>query len=73
MDNTFTDESQESVADLFQQIDGSVFVEFLFLVQEVLEVPVTQFLNDIIVVGTLHHVIQGDYVFGLDCLQNLNL
>jgi hypothetical protein len=73
MDDAFADEGEEAVDDLAEEVDGlglgGVGGEFEVL----LEVGVAEFLDDVVVVGALHDVVDGDDVLGLDLLQDLYL
>ena len=62
----------EAVADLGEQSEGLGLCELGVGLEVLLEVGVAEFLHDVVVVGTLHDIIDLDDVFGLEQLQDLN-
>ena len=68
MYDTFSDEGQESIADLLQYFDGLCLIEFFFFLKKPLKITITEFLNDVVVVWALHNVEESYNIFWLDSL-----
>lgn len=73
MDDAFLGEGDEAVDDVLEDVDGFVFGEGGVLGDVVFKVVVAEFLDDVVVVGTLHDFIDGHDVGRLDLLQDLYL
>jgi hypothetical protein len=73
MDDALSDESEEAVDDLPEDIDGLVLGSEGGDLEVLLEVGVAEFLDDVVIVGGLHDVVDGDDVLGLDLLEDLYL
>ena len=73
MDNTLLDKSQEAVANLPQHIN-SLFLGPLVALFDVLgEVPITEFLNNVVIFGALHDIVEHNNIFGMQFLEDLDL
>ena len=73
MDDSLLDQGHKAVTNLPEDVDSLLFADILVSVNVSLEVTVTDFLDDVIVVAALHDVEDPNDVLRLDQLQYLNL
>lgn len=73
MNYAFPDESEETSADLREYINALLLVHLLPLHNNFREVTVAELLNDVVVVGALHHVVESHRVLRDHCSKNLDL
>jgi hypothetical protein len=73
MNDAFANEGYKSVNDLFEKIDCCWFGDIGVITDVFLKVTIAEFLNNVVVVGTLHHLKYSYYVARTHLLQNLDL
>ena len=66
MDDSFLDEGHEAVTDLLKNVDSLVLGEVGVVIYELLEVAITYFLNDVVVMTAFHDIEHLHYVLGFD-------
>ena len=66
-------QGNESVHDLPYDLDRPFLGDNCILLDVFFEVAVAEFLDDVVIVGALHDLVDGDDVLGLDLLQDLYL
>ena len=62
MDDSFSNEGEKTVTDLFEHIDGICLRTLVVAFDIFGEVSVAQLLNNIVIFGTLHDIVKGDDV-----------
>lgn len=72
MDDAFADECEEAVADLAEHFDGICLWVMVVAFDIFGEVAIAKFLDDVVVFGALHDVVEGDDVFGVQFLQDVD-
>ena len=71
MDDAFLHQRHEAVGDVPQYLDSFGLGKRSVGGDEILELALAQFLDDVVVIGTLHDLIDGHDVGGFDLLQDL--
>ena len=66
MHDTFLDKSHETVADLSEDIDSLFFWQIRVVVYKLLEIAVTYFLDDVVVMAAFHHIQNSHDILGFD-------
>ena len=66
MDDSFLDKRHEAITDLFENVDGLVLGEVGMMIYKLLEIAITYFLYDVVVVTTFHDIEHLHYVLGFD-------
>jgi hypothetical protein len=72
VDDSFLDERDESVADLFEQTDCFSLGDLRVLLQILFQVAITYLLDDVVVMAALHHIHHANDVLGFQHLQDLD-
>ena len=73
MDDTLFDKSQETVANLPQHIDSLLLGPLVALFDIFGEVPVAELLDNVVIFGALHDVVEHNYIFRMQFLEDLDL
>ena len=73
MNNPFPGQGNESIANLSQKSDCLLLGKGVLGFEILLKIWVAKLLNDVVVVGALHDIIDLDDVFGFEELQDLYL
>jgi len=71
VDDALPDQREESVDDLLQDVDGLGLGGVRSDFQIFFEVGVAELLDDVVIVGAFHHLVDRHDVFGLDLLEDL--
>ena len=73
MDDAFFHESEETVCNLFDDIDSLFLFDRSFFFDKFLQIAIADLLDNVVIIAALHNFIHGHDILGLDLLQNLNL
>lgn len=73
VDDTLFDESHKAIADLSDDISGCFLRKVGVVIDELLEIVIAYFLDDVVVMRALHDVKHSNDVLGFEKLQYLNL
>lgn len=73
MDDALLHERDEPIDYIFEYFDGFVFWEGSIGSDEAFKVVLAELLDDVVIVGTLHHLVNRHYVGRFHLLQDLDL
>ena len=73
MDDALLDEGEEAVADLPKHIDRLLLITLVAAFDVLGEVAIAELLNDVVIFGALHDVVEHDDIFGVQLLEDLDL
>lgn len=73
MDDALFDQRNEAIHDLPQHFHRLLLVDEGGHLHVLLEIAVAELLDDVVIIGALHHLVNGHDVFGLDLLEDLDL
>ncbi len=73
VDDAFLDEGQEAVADLPEHVDGFRFLALVVAFDLLGDVSVAELLDDVVIFGALHDVVEGHHVVGVQLLKDIDL
>ena len=71
--NTFLDKSHESIADLPQYVNSTLFAQVRFKVDEFFKVAIANFLDYVVIMRAFHDIEHSNNVLRFKQLQNLYL
>lgn len=73
MDDALLDQCHKPIHDLLQHFHRLLLVDEGGHLHVLLEVAVAELLDDVVIIGALHDLVNSHYVFGLDLLEDLDL
>lgn len=68
MDDALLDKSEEAVADLPKHVNWLLLIALVATFDVLGEIPITELLNDVVIFGTLHDVVEHDDILGVQFL-----
>lgn len=73
MNNSFSNQGQKPFTNLHQDINAVLFRKVLSWFNKLRQITIAEFLNDIVVFGSLHDIPKANYVIAFDHLHDLDL
>lgn len=73
MDDAFSDKGEKAGTNLFEDIDAYILREVFSMFNDLRKVAVAQLLDDIVVLGTLHNIVEADSIVRDHRPENLYL
>ena len=75
MNDTLLDKGQKPIAYFGQDFDGLLLVEDFprFILEVMLKVAITKFLNDVVIVWALHDIVKFNNILRFDSLHDFDL